>query len=486
MDQCVHELMKCRPHLLAQGKNGFTPWMVSSLPEHAGTLQESTLKLIEPVDQVSFSKKVIPILSDKTRPPYDKLDAIHKMPGVNYVLGNLRIYEQFFSVRTGPNKVRLRKMWDGLVVDMLRRLRSGETDVRLTEGEHEQARRRADQSNFLTHWFKETMGPPPSADWPHDSRESYRAELGHVIQEELAGFREEYDALYEKLRAHDFGAALCELQARETLREEYLSQLRAHSYLAWLDTLDVGAAFAALRNVNALGSSRDIEEALGKFMDLIGKHPDFETASDFWMNVYKLWLAHYALLAQQDFVNKVKAVVNSFNDRYIQDGTVASLRIAPPKTYERIRIKERQFGTPSNETTAQRSVASHILDPVHVAVTVSQPRAVLRLLDEFFRPLTIAKDRLELVQVINGFNKDVQSENGYRSLVMNVHWDGGMRSGYSGDKTELRMSLVGEVQIVLEGFVGIKKRMHVINRYLAGDFDHTRSYQKTEKASADD
>jgi len=482
MDASVQLLLRAHADARIQGKIGLTPWMVSMLPTHAGTLQAATVKLIDPNEHVNFSKQIIPILSNPSLRPYEKLEELYGLPGVSYVAANLRLYEHFFSVRTGPNKVRLTKMWDGLARDLLLRLRSGETDVAPHSGvcldeeeQQEQARRWHEQKVFLQHWLRETMGPVPSHEWQHDSREAYREELERAVADELAGFSQELTEVYARLQAEEHGNTLCSIAANEVLRPEYTTQLGAHPILTWLDTLDVVAAFHSLHSVKALGASRDLNDALQSFVDLVCTNSDFESGASFWSNVYKLWLHHYGQMAQQDFQRKVSAIVSRFNERYDSEGLTASCRPGPVKSYERMKAKEPALGAVSSATNAGRWVASRVLDVVRTSVTVSTPRAAVILLDEFFRPLDIKEDRAVLVQVVNNFNKTAETAHGYRDLVLNLSFDGGMRSTNSGcgaSSKDVHLALVGEVRIVLEEFLSVKKRMHLITQYAAGVFDH--------------
>ena len=68
-----------------------------------------------PNDNVSMSKRVLPILSNEKLTPYGKLEQLLSFPTVTFCSKNLRMYEQFFHVRSGPNKVRLQKVPYGVM-----------------------------------------------------------------------------------------------------------------------------------------------------------------------------------------------------------------------------------------------------------------------------------------------------------------------------------------------------------------------------------
>lgn len=489
MDEALQALLTAQADVTIQSHLGFTPWMVSALPTHSGTLQPASLKLIEPSDSISFSKKVIPIISNSALTPYEKLEELFQLPGVTCNAANLRLHEHFFSPKHGPNKVRLTKMWEGLASDLLLRLRSGEADTAapgecLSEDqEQERARRWRDQTAFLEHWFKETRGPPPSEDWTHDNRECYRTGLDTLITAEAAGFFQEFSEIYAKLQQDEFGKTLCRMPICEVLRPEYLTQLSAHPILSWIDTLDTKGAFYALANLNALGPSKEINDQINNFVDLIYTNHDFNSSAGFWSNVYKLWLHHYAQMAQQDFQRRVLSVVNAFNDKYKESEDLrADYCFAPVKSYERMKVKEAELGVVNHTTHAGRWVASGILDVIRMSVTVNRPRAAVILLNEFFRPMTLLENRIQLVRVVNNFHEEAETSNGYRDVVLNMYFDGGTRSvqrcsvAFSSTGTgavqDIHLSLVGEVQLVLQEFSSVKKRMHLITRYSSGEFDH--------------
>merc|ERR1711879_1096350 len=193
------------------------------------------------------------------------------------------------------------------------------------------------------------------------------------------------------------------------------------------------------------------------------------SSAKFWTNVYKLWLSHYAQLAQAAFQQRIKMLVSTFNDAHSAEGVAATCRIGPVKTYERMKKKELAYGKPTYEVHEGRWVASQLLDPLRASVVVSTPKEAMMLLEEVFRPLTLSKNRMELVQVVNGFNKEARPEHGYRDLVLNIRWDGGVRAGYVAD---VHLCLIAEIRIILQDFLVVKKQMRLIDKYLSGDYDH--------------
>lgn len=488
MDAVVEALIQAGASALAIASNGFTPYMMASLPSCSAQLRESTLKLIEPDDSVNFSKKILPILNGASLKTYDKIEALQSLPTVNLNWKNLRLYEQYFHGRIGPNKVRLQKTYECLVQELIRRLRTDETDTDPT-GPHlsdemnaelvdESARRRRDQRNFLKQWFQDTMGPPISRDWHWESRESYRQELEECIQEEVLAYRQRFDDLYAKMKEQDGGEELCSLAADEVLASDYLLQTGAHPILPWLDTMSMPECFEALRCLQVRGMGKDEDESLMSFMDLICMDSDFETGKSFWRNVYKLWLVHYAQMIQTEFHQKVKAICKEFNAACAEQGYSVTFKLPHSKTYSSMKRKEVSLLENCGPDAEVRYLASGILDVVRLSLMPNCPAAAMKLIDEYFRPLA-AKDHMSLVRIINGFHPDAHTRFGYRNVVLNVFLEGGIRATPCGrPNQQVHVAHIGEIQIVLAEFVAEKKRVHLIEKFLDGHFDRQRSLNR--------
>merc|ERR1719265_179405 len=97
-------------------------------------------------------------------------------------------------------------------------------------------------------------------------------------------------------------------------------------------------------------------------MDLVTVDPDFVSPQDFWQNVYKLWLASYAKMADPDFHTKMKVLVTDFNEMYLKEGFEAEYERQSPMTFSELKHRETAFGEPGYATYEQRTVASKILN----------------------------------------------------------------------------------------------------------------------------
>merc|ERR1711862_406735 len=186
---------------------------------------------------------------------------------------------------------------------------------------------------------------------------------------------------------------------------------------------------------------------------------------------YRLWLYNIARMAESDFLRKVQNVVKRFNEQHAEEGLEAEFRAGPTKTYEQIKKKEQLYGESTHKTYEGRVLASKVLDCIRCSVTVNTARAAVTIYEEFFRPLKLIQDKLHLVRVRNRFNENAETLAGYRNIEMNLLWDGGLRSGKCGrPNRSLRLSLIGEVQIVLKDFIAVRKRRHLLYKCSKGDF----------------
>merc|ERR1740139_182246 len=93
------------------------------------------------------------------------------------------------------------------------------------------------------------------------------------------------------------------------------------------------------------------------------------------------------------------------------------------------------------------------------------------MLDEFIRPLTLLHNHMVPVRIVNRFNKAAETLHGYRNIEVNVFFDGGQQHGACGrENSHLVLALVGEVQIVLEDFLEVRRRRHLVYKCSKGVF----------------
>eukprot|EP00927_Polykrikos_kofoidii_P022947 TRINITY_DN21278_c0_g1_i1.p1 TRINITY_DN21278_c0_g1~~TRINITY_DN21278_c0_g1_i1.p1 ORF type:complete len:935 (-),score=175.73 TRINITY_DN21278_c0_g1_i1:39-2843(-) len=483
-DACIAELAPFA-RLAVKDEDGFTPWMIALGANQAAKLSDSSMQLLQPPESVGFTKKVIPILANSDMSTYDKLQALYSLPGVNSMPENLRFYEACFHPRSGPNKVRLVKTWEGIAEALLRRERTGETDIEEPgPGADDRSRkevqanirsRREEQSAFLEHWLQLTAGPRSCQEWTWDNREAIRDVLLRTVENEAEQFTRELDEVYKRVQQDEHGAKLCQLELEEVLLPELRSQYDAHPMLLWLENLDVGAVFDSLCDLGVKGMTNHDEVSLMAFSRLV-TNEDFSAGVAFWRNIYKLWLSSYAQKANLLFQQHVQNIIDDFNTMYHTEGLEAYRESLAPKSYEEMRQQEAKLGRATHDSLQGRSIARGFLDVVRCALTVNCPRAAV-LLCECFRSKKLKPDNFQLVRLENGFHKEARGDFGYRDLVLIVHWTGQRHQNKRGTlitscHKETSQAIVGEVRINLEKSVAVKKRMCLLQRFLGGDFDH--------------
>lgn len=482
-NEVIEVLMQASADLLVKARNGLTPYLVTKLPSRAGELTEKSLNLLKPSEHIDYSKSIAPVLRAQST-VYDKLEVLLGLPGVCRNPKNLRLHEQFFDPRLGPNKIRLRKTWDVLIRPLMLRLQTGMTDLEEL-GEHfsederinrkiEIETRQEEQKQFVQEWLLATKGLRPTKDWQHENRGCFIEELQDVVETLFSGFEIVMQKLYQKMQEQDGADDLCAMQEEEVLRPDCCSQLSVHPIPLWLEQLDPAGAFEALRLVGAWGMGKSDGDSVMAFMDLINLSNDFDTGRSFWLNVYKMWLSEYARAADPEFHKTLRGIVEQFNLRYEETGLHATYRAGSVKSLERMKVKECEYGKPSPETFEGRILSARILDIIRGFITVNCPRAALVLIDEFFRPLVTG--RLRLARIINRFSESAATLKGYRNIVMNVLYNGGLQSGRCGRPgSSMHLLLVGEVQVNLDSFFVAQKQRHLVLQYSRGEFDWSPS-----------
>jgi hypothetical protein len=391
------------------------------------------------------------------------------------------MHEQFFDPTTGPNKVRLTKLFEALASPLIQRMSSGWTDLEeptpnmsedvVQERLHDIAVRRKVQKAFVKQWLWDTKGLRETAQYKHDNRGHYAADLTAVVNQELEKFQRDFDRMYASIKEEEGGDVLSSMPAVEVINPKGTSQLGVHPLVTWLEQLNPDEAFDALRMVAASGMGKDDDESLSHFVDLIANGEDFATGLLFWRNVYKLWLCHYAKIADIEFQRKVKSIVGKYNERQNDQSMEASYKAGPAKTYAQIAAKERGLGEPTASTYEGRTVAAKILDVVRCSVAVKTPQAALELLNDF-RKLDPSMDRMELMKVVNRWSKDSETLWGYRDLELNVAYNMGMRAAACDRQgKQHRVAIIGEVTIVLESFLELKRRRAPLYNFTKGNYD---------------
>lgn len=454
---------------------GFTPAMLlDSANKSNRPLGREAIKALGAPDDVKFVEKILPILKEQALTTYQRLDKMLELPGVQRAPVNLRLRDQLFNLRRGPNKVLLTKLWEAMGQDLLRRLRGEKTELDDTVNKDanyydQRAEHLRNQLNFVEMWLTETTGPPRSAEWSWDNREGYREEIDSLVSSELEEFCKEAKAICEELFDERSGDLLEALPEDELVMPSNLSQLTVHVPLPWMTTKDMFAAFEGLRAVKAFGErSADEGQAIAALMELVSTDPDFGTGENFWRSIYRLWLSSYARMLNSDFQTKVKQLVAAFNDERWEEGMEASVQGGQLKTYDAIKAAERKLGGSCHPETQ----AAKLLDIVECDVLANCPAAVITLINCFKCgsvtsptgnevPGTSKAVPFELVRVRSNFSESAKvGPAGLRSVTLSVIFHSSRGFAHIGHDR-----IIGEVRITLPQFEKIKERAGPFLRY---------------------
>jgi len=444
----------------AVDNQGFTPIMMLDSARSSRPLDPKASKALQPPEGVSFARAILPILKNEAATPDEKLQKMLHLNGAHRSFENLRLRDQLFNSRKGPNKVLLSKLWElGRV--MLRRLRTEEVDLvasEVEEGDAEDVRQEClhTQRAFLEVWLKETAGPPRSDEWSFENREGYKEELAQCVQDELDRFRD----LGEDLRRATLqlpGGEDLESLPEEEVYTQKLSQQQAHEPLHWLASRDVIGAFQALRAVKAFGErSEDDSQALDDFIELVTNDADFTSGPNFWQNVYRLWLAGYAKLLNGSFQSKVHRLVATFNEEHSTEGLQVDYQTCTPATYLGMKAIERSAGFTGPEA------AAGLLDIVQCRLIANSPAAIAAMVD-CFRNVDTAEvkgGQIELSQLHSSFGClstplenacSVKLNLAYRSVARGL-----LRS----------TGIIGQVCLTLPEMVSLRNRAAPLLRHL--------------------
>lgn len=97
----------------------------------------------------------------------------------------------------------------------------------------------------------------------------------------------------------------------------------------------------------------------------------------------------------------------------------------------------------------------------------NQVLSCMKLLDEF-KSLTFEKDGICLLRQKSGFAEGLSGKGGYADVKLLCLADLGSFTAFDGKEVPLR--IVGEVQLILQGYMEVKSRMHLVYEADRGSF----------------
>lgn len=456
-------------------EQGFTPGMLMDSPNRSSRpLSREAVKALSVPDGIKFVETVLPILKNEAMSPYQKVEALLDLPGVAGLPSNLRLRDQLFSMRRGPTKVLLTKLWEVLGRELLPRLRNEKTELNDSGTKDatywdQRAERLQNQIKFVEYWLADTTGPPRSVEWGWDNREGYREELNAMVSAELGEFCKEAQSICDEAFEERGGEELEMLPIDATLVEGCQTQSNVHVPLVWLKTKDIFNTFEGLRAVKAFGErNADDTQALTAFMELVSTDPDFMSGTAFWKNIYRLWLSHYAKQLNSDFQTKVKQLVAAFNDEHWEEGMEVTFHNGPTKTYNTIKAAERKLGA----SMRPELQASKLLDIVECELIANCSAAVMSLINRFKMgeiksPSGGNTDAVpkpapfELARIRSNFGGRAKADlAGLRKVTLNVIFHSSRGLHKKGDR------IIGEIHITLPAFEKLRQRAGPLLRHV--------------------
>jgi hypothetical protein len=303
-------------------------------------------------------------------------------------------------------------------------------------------------------------------------REGHREPFDELLRATMEQFAAQLRAEYDAVAAMPGGAALLALPATELLHGTAKEALRQDAEAIggpapWLAEGADGDLASAYRCALAPSGVVGSPEALCKLLQC-GQHPLLKEARPahfdstvkpkaFWQHMCALQsvVRHEPLNAE--FHAHIKDKLDGVHGACFKD--------APLKGYDRIAVKAAQYhaelGLP-NTPVAAGTAAARVIDIVRCSFEVPSAEAALALC-AWLDAATLLEHGVRALRRKNGFHTDAPSAGGYRDVKYNLLFQSAKVGGAMG-------RAIVEVQIILQAYLKVKKKMHAVYRIDRGDF----------------
>lgn len=365
------------------------------------------------------------------------------------------------------------------------------------------------------------------------------AEYESAVLNAAKGFENDLSVEHQKLQADEAGRKLWAISSKvERLHQnatrfpwgerEWLSQIVAEGVPDWVTKRSLVGAVTALVEVEAILSASELADLLlGQHRWFHGKAymQYFESCEDdiFWLSLYVLSDIGKTELLYSDIHSAFTKAINAPSG--------ISFTGAGPKRFKRIMEKVVDYcgnlkdffqkgaykgkytafnneGLPTKDingktlSLAEEKELQNILymQKVHCAAEVvdkvrnqftcfsgSHLVAMVERFDNLDRVLVKVRPgvqfRLTSIQRRNGFPKPGQggwADIKYWALVEQMFWN---KDSTTADSLQVGYALVAETQLVLDSYVRVKKKMHIVYQASRGDYD-TRAEEMEREASS--
>jgi len=334
--------------------------------------------------------------------------------------------------------------------------------------------------------------------WPtEDNRGSYRAVMMQVAKEMLGKFADECNLMRQRIDflAENVPEGPCAKLAAVAadmvkVPEAWLCEEHP-DHLCWRAVQsEQSLRFDPQWALEVDGSIAGVNLALirlGAVADLAGccelQQVHHATMAEMFARGY----IKYSNLCNEPFQRKMHAVGERVSRREGIDarppthfvGAKKLKRLMEKVQEKREDLKEYSEWPGRSDLYFRHSQAFCILDTVrlsftcHGETTEAQVACCMDLFHEFCN-CTVEKDGLCVIRQKNGFAAGVHGAGGYADVKLLVYADLGTHTAFDG--TEMPLQIVGEVQLILDSYMKVKNKMHLVYELDRGSFDHKQEH----------
>ena len=280
-----------------------------------------------------------------------------------------------------------------------------------------------------------------------DNRAPYRTNWQATLEKSAGKLSEEVRREYARLCQEQSGKILTKKPMKQLFctedQDAILRQDTFHDDIPGLNDADLSTLVHWLME-------RDVFSAAG-LIDLV-QDEHFSTLSKFWANIYKRILLHFAQKVDESFHESVRKHLGMYGEDW---------SAAPGKKFERILVKELEYGVVGAESYEERTVASRILDFNRGSLTVKDPAEMLKVM-KIIESWTLEETSMLPVLGKNGFSE--QSFTDYRDMKYIVLFRPPSPGG------EPSWPVLCELQLLLPQWIKLKKALHPLYRIMRGDY----------------
>jgi hypothetical protein len=326
-----------------------------------------------------------------------------------------------------------------------------------------------DEKALLIHACEATAGW--QAGGGKAAREGHREDFDALLRETMSSFAAQLDAEFAALAAQPGGAALLALPATDMLEDGVAKGAPSQDAEAvggaapWLDAGgDLAGAFrCALKPSGALHDVVALVDLLQGGRHALLKEPRMAHfthkagTTSFWRHVCALQSVARHEVLNGEFHEHIREKLHGMEG--------ALFKSAPLKGYDRVAVKAAEYhdemgcaDTPAGAGAA----AARVVDIVRCSFEVPSASAALALC-AWLDAATLAQHGVLALRRKNGFHPDAPTVGGYRDVKYNLLFQSPSVAGALG-------RAVVEVQIIVEAYLKVKKKMHAVYRVARGDF----------------